>query len=153
VEEPFDLDETTARRGRRMSKGVVCFLREEDGAIETISALIWMPVILSFFMFFADVSYVLYSRSQLIRVAEDSTRMRSLGVYETDLEVVHAIANRISAGDTLPPTITSNISLGVVRTQLQVNVSSIDMLGIVSRLTSDARITINVSQFKENPEV
>jgi hypothetical protein len=135
-----------------MSKGVESFLREEDGAIETISVLLWIPLVMSFFMFFADVSYVLYNRSQLIRVAEDTTRMRSLGVYETDLEVMHAIANSIAAGDTLPPTVTSNISLGVVRTQLRVNVSSIDMLGIVSRITNDLLITINVSHFKENPE-
>ncbi|PWJ18085.1 hypothetical protein SAMN05421539_10572 [Jannaschia seohaensis] len=129
------------------------FVRDESGGMETISVLLWMPLVLSLFMLVADLSYVLFSRSNLMRIAEDGTRLRSLGVFETDLEVVDYIGQKVAPSSTLPPTISSTVSLGVVRTQLQVNVSSIEMLGIISRLSNDVQLTIAVSQFKENPEV
>ncbi|TFL15990.1 hypothetical protein [Jannaschia formosa] len=137
----------------RTGNSLIAYIVDEDGAVETLSLVLWLPLVFSFFMFLADVSYILYSRSDLVRIAEDSTRARSIGLIETDLGVIQAIASRLPTEGSQVPSIQSSVSLGVIRTAVSVPISMIDMLGIVARISGDASVTIVVHQFKENLEV
>ena len=126
------------------------FWTDEDGGDETISLVLWLPFVMAFFTMVADFSFIMFNRSELVRVAEDSTRLRSIGVILSDYQTEQDIANRAQIDG--PATIVSQVSQGVVRTQITVPISSIDAFGIFAGLSNDASVTIHVSQFKENPE-
>ncbi|SDY57231.1 hypothetical protein SAMN05444004_10230 [Jannaschia faecimaris] len=130
------------------------FLREEHGGVETVSFVIWVPFVMGFFMLVADASYIMFNRSNMLRIVEDGNRMYSIGVLNSNLEAETAIRNALSpSADGELSTVDSFILMGMVRTEVTVPLADVDMFGIVARLLANGELSITASHFKEYIEV
>ena len=53
-------------------------LAEDESGNVTVEAVIWMPLLLSFFLLIVDASMVFYNKAQILRAAQDLNRSLSL---------------------------------------------------------------------------
>ncbi|MDG4647858.1 hypothetical protein P6F26_05335 [Roseibacterium sp. SDUM158017] len=132
---------------------LAAFLKGERGGVETISFVLWLPFVMTFFMIVTDATYILFNRSNIVRVIEDGTRLRSVGVFTTNLQTEQLIQAQLRTADgTTFGTVDSFVQDGIVHTRVTVPISGIDIFGLIAALSNDASITIWTSRFKEDLE-
>ncbi|MCA0042662.1 TadE/TadG family type IV pilus assembly protein [Celeribacter litoreus] len=67
----------------RVFKG---FRTSDDGSA-TIETVIWLPFLILFFVFTAEVSNVLFTKTKMEQIVTDANRMFSVGVFQDTTEL------------------------------------------------------------------
>ncbi len=75
-------------------RSVFTFLGDEQGAV-TIEFTVLLPFFLFVFMFFADVSVVYLTHSEMYNAARDAARRMATGQLETPAEVLNYAGGRL----------------------------------------------------------
>ncbi|NRP11991.1 hypothetical protein XMM379_001907 [Aliiroseovarius sp. xm-m-379] len=99
------------------------FCRSERGAM-TIEAVMWLPVFVVMMALVADVSFVFFRQSTILRVVQDANRAFSIGRLEsaeaTQAYVVSALSD-LSSGASAVTTLSS----GIITTTASIPVSDL----------------------------
>lgn len=134
------------------------FQNDESGTA-TISFVLWIPFVLSLLLTFTDLSFILYKRSDLVRMVEDTNRMRAIGTYKTNAQAERGLLTAMGYNpDTLLATpinglsVTSTTTAGVLATVVQVPMSELDAFGVLTGMSGNRLVVIDLRHTIENWE-
>lgn len=145
---------------RRLSRShsIRAFRRDERGTA-TISFVLWIPFVLTMLLTFTDLTFILYKRSDIVRMVEDTNRMRAIGLYSTNTQAERALLTAMGYNpDALLATPINGLSVdstttsGVLATVVQVPMSEIDAFGVLTGMSGNPRVVIDLRHTIENWE-
>jgi Flp pilus assembly protein TadG len=116
------------------------YLRKDDGNA-TVEFVMWLPVVLVLFGLTVDVSMVLHSQSQVLRIVQDANRNASIGRLQTTAEVEDYIESRLQASSDAADAV-SSITAGVISTTVSYPARDFQILGFFQQFNS---LTMNVN--------
>lgn len=136
-----------------LRRGASAFVTDEGGSA-TIEFAIWLPFFVVILMFVADLTMIMFHRSDVERIVQDANRLRSIGVLSTNEETRSYLIARLMLPDgtmrgTAEAGLISMYATSIVRIQL----SQVDMFGVVPRLFGDMELIVVNQQILENMEV
>lgn len=105
------------------------FLRSEDGSA-TVESLIWLLAFFSFLALATDASMAFFGRAQAFRILQDGNRAYATGRLTSMDELEAWIAVAI-APVALGATATSEVNNGIVRSRLDLPLSSLELFGLI----------------------
>jgi hypothetical protein len=122
------------------------YLLEDESGNATIATVLWLPVYILFFSLVVDASLMFNAQIYLTRVAQDATRLSSLGELDTDTkfqDYVHTHAGDwVTAKRKLDP-------YGVIWTQLSASAGRYMAVGFFDSL-DHITLYARAQQVKEN---
>lgn len=122
---------------RRKVSGIKAFLRQEDGG-STIEFVLWLPIIIAILLLVVDSSMLFMSRSQAMRVLQDTNRLYSVGQFTgTSAERIAAAQNyALSRLRGLSPsaTVVTTETNRVVRTRATMETREIARVGFLGMM-------------------
>lgn len=127
------------------------FWAKEEGSV-TVEFVLWLPMIFVVILMAADVSVLLFNRSNTVRLIEDAHRLRSVGqLTSEDATTDYIVANlgRLYSGSA---TVVTVEQAGVVTTTVTLPSSNMDVVGTFATITGDPSIAISSEQYIENWE-
>ncbi|WP_374642525.1 TadE/TadG family type IV pilus assembly protein [Tabrizicola sp.] len=122
------------------------YLRDEE-ASATIEFVLWLPIVLLILLLIVDASMLFMSRSQAIRILQDTNRLYSTGQFtgETlDEKLAKAEAYALSRLQPMSPSATADTSESlnrVVRTVATLETGEISQIGFLG-VVIDRRMTV-----------
>lgn len=118
----------------------------DDGS-STIESILWLPFMLSIFIFAGEVSNIFFAQNRMQQVLQEGNRLFSVGFIQEKTELESYILNRLE-GMAPNATLTASVSGGTVTTVASVPVS--DML-LTSMFASflDFSVSMKSSQYVE----
>lgn len=141
---------------RRQS--IQTFQTGETGAV-TIPFVLWLPLVLTLLLSFTDLSFILYKRSDIVRMVEDTNRLRAIGTYTTNAQAERGLLSAMGYDpDTLAAapidglSVRSTTTAGVLKTVVQVPISELDAFGVFTGLSGNRPIVIDLRHTIENWE-
>lgn len=121
------------RAGGKYGK-IKTFLRQEDGT-STIEFVLWLPIVVLILLLIVDLSMLFMSRSQAMRVLQDTNRLYSVGQFTgTPAERITKAQNyALSRLRGLSPSATATTveTNRVVRTQATMETREIAQIGFL----------------------
>ena len=117
-----------------MKTGFHKFIEKEDGAV-TIEATLWLPFILFFFFAIGELALVFYGQARTLEVAQDATRLISIGEIQTANETSNYISSRLS-NISNNATSWNKVDKGMITTVVSVPASDLAPFGFFTALTS-----------------
>lgn len=125
------------------------FLRRTDGSA-TIEAVIILPFFLAVFTLVLELSLVLNSRAEVLRVVQDANRNLSIGRL-SDSASAESYVEEMLAHFTPNADATSEIVAGVVTTSVKYPARDVMLTGLFETLVT-AEMTISAQHLIENWE-
>lgn len=125
------------------------FWAAEQGAV-TIEFMLWFPIVMSLVLTTADVSLILYERSNTVRIVEDAHRLRSTGVLTSDAVTTTHIIRELGDKYTGEASVESAVLSGVQTTVVRLPLNNIDLLGIFTGFVGNPTIAVRSQQFIED---
>lgn len=133
--------------------------RTDEQGTATISFVLWIPLVLSLLLTFTDLAFILYKRSNIVRMVEDINRLRAIGIYATNTEAERALLTAMGYDpDTLLSapvnglSVTSTTTAGVLATVVQVPLSELDAFGVLTGMSGNRQVVIDLRHTIENWE-
>jgi Flp pilus assembly protein TadG len=127
------------------------FWRDEAGTT-SVEFVLWFPIVMSLVLMFADVSTILFQRSNTVRIVEDAHRMRSVGILTSDVQTQDYIISKLGTVYSTKVGVNSIVTAGTQMTVISIPIDSIDLLGVFVEIVGKPRIDIVSQQFIENWE-
>ncbi len=120
-------------------------IRKDQAGSATIEFLIWLPVLMFFLLLVVDVSFVLFGKSQALRIIQDANRAVSVGALEVP-EAKQFISDSFA-----PFSSNTTVDMGVVDDKLISTTFSfpIQDLALTYSLPGNGDITITAQHFLE----
>lgn len=141
--------DTLSRGKRNYGDHLRQFVRDQDGSV-TVEFVLWFPIVMSLVLAMADVSVILFERSNTLRIVEDAHRMRSIGVLTSDEVTKTHIITKLGGAYTGAASVQSSVKAGVQTTVVILPIDNVDMLGIFTGLVGNATIAVRSQQFIED---
>ncbi len=113
----------------RLQDRTARFLRSEDGSA-TIESLIWFLAFFGFLGLVTDASMAFFGRAQAFRILQDGNRAYATGRL-TSMDALETWIDAAIAPVSAEATVTSEVSNGIVRSQLNMPLSSLELFGMI----------------------
>ena len=133
--------------------------QSDDSGTATISFVLWIPLVLSLLLTFTDLSFILYKRSDLVRIVEDVNRMRAIGTYPTNAAAERGLLTAMGYDpDVLMSapinglSVNSTTTAGVLTTVVRVPMSELDAFGVLTGMSGNRPVVIDLRHTIENWE-
>ncbi|WP_137703096.1 TadE/TadG family type IV pilus assembly protein [Marimonas lutisalis] len=123
------------------------FWQSESGS-QTIEFVIWMPIFVFIIIITMNVSMVFYKESQMLRIVQDANRSFSMGRIRTEAGVIEYVAEKIAYMN-VNPTISTDLSSGIITTQLSVPATELMPFTLLDDYFSETKIGVSSSHFVE----
>lgn len=129
------------------------FRSREDGT-GTISFVLWLPVVLGILLAFADLSFILFQRSNIVRVVEDANRLRAIGLLNSNDATEASVLAALGYGGGAPGVfVTSLTAQGVLTTEVTIPIAELDAFGMFAGLAGNPSLRVASYQLIENWEM
>lgn len=143
----------------RLSRRLCAFRSDDSGGTSTISFVLWLPFVMTVFLVFTDMSFVLYKRSDIVRVVEDVNRARAIGQITTDAQTERAVLvalgydpDALAAAPVPGLSVTTDTTLGVQSTVVRIPMAEIDGFGVFESMAGNFPVIVESRQLIENWE-
>lgn len=122
------------------------FSRAERGAV-SVEAVLWVPFLLFLFAAIADISFIFFNQSRVLRVVQDANRNVSVGRLTNQLEVNEFIQRALgNLGQSA--TINTSVEAGYITSEVTIPARDLDGLGVVGAFRS-LNVTVRASHLQE----
>ena len=122
--------------------------RDESGGA-TVEFVLLFPGLLLVLGVLMDVSFMYYTKAQILATVQDVARDRSIGGHQTDLETKTLLDAALSARFTDEAVITTSSIGGVVSTQVSVPLHDMQIVGFFATLVGDFNVNVGTQQYVE----
>ncbi len=122
--------------------------RDESGGV-TIEFVLLFPGLLLVLGVLMDVSYMYYTKAQILATVQDVNRDRSVGGHDTDLETKTLLTAALAARFTDEAVVTTTSIGGIVSTQVSVPLHDMQILGFFATLAGDFDVKVGTQQYVE----
>lgn len=129
-----------------MSTRLSRYRDQEDGAV-TIEATLWLPFLLFLFFGIGELALIFYGQSRTLEVAQDATRLISIGEIETASESENYINTKLS-NISSNATSWNRVDQGLITTVITVPANDLAPFGFFTAFT-DFEVTVVAQQVVE----
>lgn len=120
--------------------------RSEEGSV-SIEAVLWVPFFLILFAAIADISFIFFNQSKVLRVVQDANRNVSIGRLLNQDEVTQFIQTALGRMGQAA-TVTTTIEAGYITSKVQIPATAMDGLGVLGAFQS-LKVTVEASHLRE----
>lgn len=132
---------------KRVTKNLVNFIKESDGAI-TVEGVLWVPIYAVFMALIVDTSLMFNGKAQAQRTLQDINRLASSGYYRTEEELEERAAVLLShISDNV--TVDARFDNDVINAVATMPASDLTILGVMSTFTNN-QITVGARHLIES---
>lgn len=129
------------------------FICDERGTA-SFSFALWLPFIMGLIMLVTDVSMILFNRSNVERLVQDTNRLRATGALTSSEMAEQYLTLRMTRPDgTVFATVDNSVVMLTTTSVVSMRISDIDVFGLLPPLTGDIAITVRNQQTLEDMEI
>lgn len=129
------------------------FVRAEHGSA-TVEFALLLPFLMGLVMLVTDISMIMYHKGNADRIVQDTNRLRSTGALTTNDMAVQYMLSRLTRAD---GRVIGNSASGVqfltVISAVNINISEVDVFGLLPPLIGDMQIVVRNQQALEYMEI
>lgn len=122
----------------------------DEGGTATVEFVIWFTVAMMAVLMIADGSYVMFNRSNAVRIVENANRLRSAGVLDSNEAFQAYVLGEMSEAAASGAELRFGTREGVSRVILSLRTSDIDLLGFLSNAAGDPRVYVSSEHYIEH---